>query len=355
MIRMNRVKISVVIPIYNVEKYLAACLDSLMIQSLNNIEIILVNDASTDKSEEIALRFCQMDNRFKYVLNQISKGPGGARNKGLELATGEYIFFLDSDDKVTKTGLEKIYNIAKENNYDIVFGKPVWEIQENKHKPTYSEYLFIKGDRVLSEEEYCDISIITSQLIKRDLFVKNNIRFSENVTAEDVEMALKLQNIMNSMYITNELVYLRTERQDENNKSITQQFNINIIEDRLKIIEKMLRIDIKRCSNFNRYIKIIINLNFIKDRIYIIKHDDRLLDDICNSFESFMSNNSQYSKFINKCFKQVFNTSVEQFMNNKIYFLTTEKIKSTNLFIKIIDKIKFKVNKFNINRKYGVK
>ena len=103
-------KISIIIPIYNVESYLNECLESLQKQSLIDIEVIMINDASTDNSGIIAEKFSVEDDRYIYIKNEISKGPGGARNKGLKVATGEYIFFLDSDDKVTECGLESLYN-----------------------------------------------------------------------------------------------------------------------------------------------------------------------------------------------------------------------------------------------------
>lgn len=111
-------KVSVIVPIYNVEKYLAKCLNSLVNQTLKEIEIICVNDGSTDNSAKILEYFTKNDSRIK-VISQQNLGISVARNAGLNIATGEYIGFVDSDDWVDLEFFEKLYNVAKENSADI--------------------------------------------------------------------------------------------------------------------------------------------------------------------------------------------------------------------------------------------
>ena len=112
-------KISIIVAIYNVQDYIAKCLESLSSQTLKDIEIICVNDGSTDKSLEVIEKFAQKDKRIK-IINQENKGVAAARNVGLENATGEYLQFVDGDDWINFGLCERVYNLAKKHGSDIV-------------------------------------------------------------------------------------------------------------------------------------------------------------------------------------------------------------------------------------------
>ena len=111
-------KISVIIPVYNVDKYLRQCLDSVVNQTLEDIEIICVDDGSTDNSYAILMEYAQKDTRFK-ILKQNNQHAGVARNKGIKIASGEYIHFLDSDDYIDTDAYAEWYQVAKENDLDV--------------------------------------------------------------------------------------------------------------------------------------------------------------------------------------------------------------------------------------------
>ena len=113
-------KVSIIVPVYNSERYLRDCLESLLNQTLTELEIILVDDASTDKSFEIMAEYKSQYPKIKIFKSEQNKGQGASRNIGMSLVTGEYIGFLDSDDYVAPTMYENLYNSAKENNADIV-------------------------------------------------------------------------------------------------------------------------------------------------------------------------------------------------------------------------------------------
>jgi glycosyltransferase involved in cell wall biosynthesis len=115
-------KVSVIVPVYNAEKYLRQCLDSVLNQTLRDIEIICVNDGSTDGSLAILEEYAKKDSRV-VVINQKNQGAGLARNKGIEVVKGEYIHFMDSDDYLVDGAYEKFYSIAKNNDLDIIRGK----------------------------------------------------------------------------------------------------------------------------------------------------------------------------------------------------------------------------------------
>ena len=112
------IKISVIIPVYNVEKYLRECLDSLINQSFKDFEVICIDDGSTDKSYKILEEYSQKDSRIK-VLKQEHNGAGAARNLGIEIAKGKYIQFLDSDDYFEPNMLEELYNTAEKFGADM--------------------------------------------------------------------------------------------------------------------------------------------------------------------------------------------------------------------------------------------
>lgn len=117
----NQIDISIIIPIYNVEKYLTVCIDSLMNQGDLRMEIILVNDGSTDLSGEIADEYAKKEERIK-VIHQENGGASAARNTGLDIASGEYIAFLDSDDWIKEKSLPLLYHEAVKHHADVVMG-----------------------------------------------------------------------------------------------------------------------------------------------------------------------------------------------------------------------------------------
>ena len=131
-------KVSVIVPVYNVEKYLSDCLDSLIKQTLKDIEIICVDDGSTDNSHKILLEYARKDDRI-LVLQQENSKQGTARNKGLEIAKGEYIGFVDSDDWVDEDFYEKLYIAAIEKDSDIATSSI---LKHKKQRKRYNvEYL----------------------------------------------------------------------------------------------------------------------------------------------------------------------------------------------------------------------
>lgn len=115
------IKISIIVPVYNVEKYLSECLDSLLNQTLKEIEIILVDDESTDQSPIICNQYAEKDSRIK-VIHKKNAGLGFARNSGLEVISGEYVLMVDSDDMLKPDdALEKLYGVCKQDSLDACF------------------------------------------------------------------------------------------------------------------------------------------------------------------------------------------------------------------------------------------
>lgn len=143
-------KVSVIVPIYNVEKYLERCLESLVNQSLQEIEIILIDDGSTDKSPLICDKYAKQDRRIKVVHKQ-NQGLGMARNTGLELASGEYVAFIDSDDFIEKNAYREMYDMIKAENAEMLitnYYEYVTNTCEKKEMRTVCDARIVEGEEI---------------------------------------------------------------------------------------------------------------------------------------------------------------------------------------------------------------
>ena len=180
------IKVSVVIPIYNSEKYLEKCLDSVKNQTLKEIQIICVNDGSTDKSLEIISKYAKNDDRF-VVINQKNGGCGKAYNEGMKLATGEYIGFVEPDDYINSDMYENLYDVAK--SYDVDFVKSDFvefnSQGENKYRAlTYSKEYYNKVINPKDDINVFNFAMNTwTGLYKREFLEKNGINYHETAGA----------------------------------------------------------------------------------------------------------------------------------------------------------------------------
>lgn len=145
----NQPLISVVIPVYNVEKYLRQCLDSVVNQTYSNLEIILVNDGSKDGSLNICKRYAEKDSRI-IILDQANQGLSGARNSGIDIAKGKYISFLDSDDWIELNAFEKAGSVAEAKELDLVFWQFVKEFDNKsvQYQGLFNEYTYFDSENL---------------------------------------------------------------------------------------------------------------------------------------------------------------------------------------------------------------
>ena len=178
-------KVSLIIPVYNVENYIEKCLDSVVNQTLKDMEIIIVNDGSQDKSKQKIEKYLKKYSSIKY-LEKENGGLSDARNYGMPHATGEYIAFLDSDDYVEKTMYEEMYNIAKKENADMVECDFVWEYP-NKKREDIGEIYHSKKEMI--EKGHV---VAWNKLIKREIIEKTKIIFPVGLRYEDMEFFYKL-------------------------------------------------------------------------------------------------------------------------------------------------------------------
>lgn len=190
-------KVSVIVPIYNVEKYLLRCLESLVNQTLQEIEIILINDGSTDNSGKIAEEFAKWHPQKVKYYEKENGGLSDARNYGIPKATGEYIAFLDSDDYIEKDAYEEMYNKAKESNADYVECDFIWEYPKKKREDRQIKYNNKK-------EMLTVVRVVAwNKLIRRDIIVNNNITFPKGLRYEDVEFTYKILPYLNQIEYVN--------------------------------------------------------------------------------------------------------------------------------------------------------
>lgn len=199
--------ISIVVPIYNVEKYLPKCIDSLISQTYTNIEIILVDDGSPDHSGQIADEYSRKDSRIT-VIHQKNKWLGGARNSGIKQAQGKYILFLDSDDYISQDSCEKLLEVAKNNNPEVILfdhfnvDRTGNVISTNSHDLKQN----MVYDKTLIKREIYPIVISSHEInsacmkmYRTDTLKENAVFFDEEIRfAEDYEFVIRLLQCLNS-------------------------------------------------------------------------------------------------------------------------------------------------------------
>lgn len=207
-IKYDNPKLSVIIPAHNSEKYITKCLFSIVDQTLKDIEIIIVDDGSTDKTSEILSVFSKNDARIR-VINQEHKLQGAARNKGINVAKGEYIGFVDSDDWVDENYFEKLYETAEKYDADIALATNI-RIGNGKTKKRLN---IVKEEFVTDLQGKVDVcklwkdSCPTNKIYKTELIKNNNILFPEGVYCEDKLFTIKAVYYSNGIVTVPETFY----------------------------------------------------------------------------------------------------------------------------------------------------
>ena len=256
------IKVSVIIPVYNVEKYIDKCLQSIINQSLKEIEIIVVNDGSPDNSQEIIDKYVEKyPDKVKSFIKE-NGGQGSARNLGLEKAKGEYISFVDSDDWLDEFALEKMYNKAKEDDSDIVICDMV------DH--------FIEKDIYYNCTKYDSVFEVTpsasNKIFKRDII--GDIRFLHKLWYEDFNFTTKI------LFNTNKISTISEGFYNCNCGHISTMNNNNSIKnlDMLVVLDDI----IKYTKDNNKYDKNIISYLIFNhvlittiNRVFVQKNKDK--------------------------------------------------------------------------------
>ena len=228
--------ISIIVPVYNVEKYLIRCIESIINQTYKNIEIILVDDGSTDNSSKICDEYKNKDKRIK-VIHKINGGLSSARNRGLDIAKGKYIGFVDSDDYISPNMYEILYKELIDNKSDIVVcnfdRKEDFNFVINNYKVKKLNNINVIKENIKNDINY-NIYIddyAWNKLYKKELF--KNIRYPIGKYFEDIGTTFKLLSNSKSVIYIDCILYKYIKRTD----SILGNPNINVRKDRFDMID----------------------------------------------------------------------------------------------------------------------
>ncbi|MFA7083381.1 MAG: glycosyltransferase [Arcobacteraceae bacterium] len=227
-------KISVIIPVYNVERYLHTCLASVIAQTFKDIEIICIDDASADDSFKIIKEFQSKDSRIIILQNAKNKGLGYSRNEGIKKAKGEYILFLDSDDFISSDLLEKTYALAQKENSDIVKFRNR-RVQDNGTLTFIVSNIYQYGVEKTIVKDIISMKYFSAAwecLYKKTLLIENNL-FFPNIYYEDIAIAFKLFYYAKKVSFSNEILYNWRQRKGSITRSITKKH----IEDTFKVLD----------------------------------------------------------------------------------------------------------------------
>ena len=308
-------KISVIVPVWGVEQYISKCLDSLVNQTLEDIEIIVVNDGSPDNSQKIIEEYVKKyPNKVKSYIKE-NGGQGSARNYGIEVSTGEYIGFVDSDDYVELNMFEKMYNKAKQDKSDIVICNDisVFEKSDKIHKNVcYFETGNIKLNAFLGNMGVCN-KIYRRELIK-------NIKFMEKIWYEDFSFTVKVIIKSNSISNINEFLYNYIIRQGSTMNNSNVERNLEILQafdDILNYVQKNKKEEYMKMIEFlaidHIYISTIV-------RVLRANADNKLKINVINKLINYMDTNfpkfreNQYLDKLSKNRKIIYNL-----INKKMY------------------------------------
>lgn len=331
---MNK-KVSIIIPIYNTEKYLEECLDSVVNQTYKNLEIILINDGSKDNSLEICKKYETIDNRI-IVIDKKNSGVSNTRNVGIQASTGEFITFVDSDDWLELDAIETMVNCINKHNVDVVrtnfainneVGKIPKKLEGKIDKEKINELLYY----FLNAEMPAYMCLF---LIKREIIIENNLKLNENlVMMEDTLFFVNLVQYVNSIYILNKKTYNYRIYQDSSSNSIKRvEKNIKSV---LKVNEEINKIISKDLIEITNRTEFRIISDFI---IKMYEHDYEFKLDILNylkedsNFNRIVNNLkykylNKYSKLTYKSFKQKKLGDMDSVYKKIVYYKKLDNIK----------------------------
>ena len=299
-------KISVIIPIFNAEKYLEKCLNSIINQTFDDIEIICVNDGSTDKSLDILNRFSKKDKRFK-IFSTKNNGQGSARNFGLKKAAGEYVSFVDADDWISEDSFELLYEKAKSFDLDILFFQMINYINSTGslvETELYNYSVFLNNLDINIPFSYVDIKDYlfqiavcpVSKLYKKDFLDKNDLFFPENMIFEDnvffYNAFLKAKRVS---FLDEKLYYRRRHSESVTQNISKKSFDIILAtNEMLKLFKSNNWYDEFKMDLINHTFSMIlewffkVNIILSGDFFVKIKFESMALNELCVDFKNYL-------------------------------------------------------------------
>lgn len=231
-------EISIIVPVYNTEKYVKETLSSILSQSFNNFEVIVVNDGSTDKTEEFIKELELIDKRIKYF-RQLNMGPSQARNNGISKAIGKYLMFVDSDDKVDKRYVERLFEKIESGKYDLV---TCGYIDESIYGVSNQHDFWMEKEE-LEKKEFVKCvcrgvgGTLWGKIFRRDIIIENSIKMNPKIyMCEDLLFILEYCLYAKKFSAINEYLYIYN-RLNEN--SITAKLSSKYLDNNIFVAKEI--------------------------------------------------------------------------------------------------------------------
>lgn len=325
--------ISIVVPVYNVERYIRRNLESLVNQTYENIEILVINDETPDNSVEIIKEYEEKYPKKVFLFNKKNGGLSDARNYGLKKAKGKYIVFIDSDDYVEHKMIEELYQSIKQNKSDISICNIIDEYEESGKTQIYSNYI---------PEAPCSIYEDKKQMLNRfaawnkmydiDLFKKNKLTFDKGFIYEDLRLVLKIYLYANKISYTDKALYHYIIRSGSIMTSANLEKNYNIVLAMNNLTEYY-----KKEKKYKEFIQ---ELEYLAIDHALIATSVRIIK--ISKFNELKKNLKPYKDFIEKEFPNYMQNKYINLLNrNKkiiLYMLNKKMYKLLKLIITISGK-----------------
>ena len=237
------IKVSVVLPVYNVEQYIGKCIESLKLQTLKELEFIFVDDKSQDGSIKIVESAAREDQRICILYNDENIGAGPSRNHGIEMARGEYLSFVDPDDYLASDYYETLYNLAKEKNADVVKAHVTAVDKDDNKVEEWFDGNYAYHARSLKSKPlfYCNQNEHFSDLFRRSFILKDSeIRYADTKVGEDSVFLLRVNLKEPSFYVCNDTEYYHLVRNDSQEGTIRFEScleGLRALEKRIEILK----------------------------------------------------------------------------------------------------------------------
>ena len=327
--------VSIIVPVYNTGKYLDRCLDSIQSQTLKEIEIIVVNDGSTDSSLDIIKKHMENDSRI-VLINQENGGQSLARNNGIKIAKGKYIGFVDSDDYIEENMYEVLYKMAEENSTDIAICNVnrVYEdskvLEKKCHEKLKDECVDIekygRENYIMNYlRKYIHANEIYCRIFKTEVIHKNGISFDINADksmkeiGEDIIFNIKVAIYAKNIIATEESYYNYVVR---NGSTMTSEKN-NLLQRYLCMQKQLNKFLLERINDKEKADKIIkrVLISMIKEAYYVCRNDkkvDIFIDEWQNIKNDEVVKEYMFSKYLELNFKELVTTMLFRFNLFKI-------------------------------------
>lgn len=202
-------KVSIIIPVYNAEPYISRCLNSLITQTFTEIEILCINDGSTDGSLRILNAYAQSDSRIR-IISQTNRGMGGARNIGVDAATADYILFIDACDWIEPQSCERLYTAITHHQAEMACGsiQRTYRFRKPQWVELYTEENIYASAQTRFDTIHCLPNFrVVHKMLKREVLLREGVRFKEGTAFEQIEYLTHLLHIMAWMITVPDAIY----------------------------------------------------------------------------------------------------------------------------------------------------